>query len=81
MKKIWHRKQVSKPKDIKSNGLYNEIQSSPLTDTPCVGPELLEVIRDYIRKYKESKGRHPSYNHLNRQFSIRATKEYYLTIG
>jgi hypothetical protein len=41
---------------MKSNGLYNTIKKSPLSDIPLIGNELREVIRDLIIKYKEQRG-------------------------
>ncbi len=66
-----------KASGMKSNGLYNKVQKSPFTDTPPVGGALKEVIQDYIRHYKSTKGRTPTTAHLNRKYALRASQAFY----
>lgn len=61
----------------KSNGLYNTIKKSPLSDSPTIGNELREVIRDYMTKYKEQKGTTACYTHLNKKYGLHATSTFY----
>lgn len=49
------RKPNWKKEGMKSNGLYNTIKKSALSDSPPIGNELREVIRDPMTKYKEQK--------------------------
>lgn len=63
-----------------SNGLYNAPKRSPLSDTPTVGETKEEMIKAYIERYRKDKGRMPSYTHMNNEFNMRATKEYYKAI-
>lgn len=65
---------------MKSNGLYNKQPKSPLTDTPEIGEYRLEAIKSYIIKYVKDKGRQPTASHLNKQFALRATKQFYMGI-
>lgn len=71
------RKPNWKKEGMKSNGLYNTVKKSPLSDSPPIGNVLREVIRDYMTKYKEQKGTTASYTHLNKKYGLRATGEFY----
>ncbi len=71
------RKPNWKKEGMKSNGLYNTVKKSPLSDSSPIGNELREVIRDYLTKYKEQKGTTASYTHLNKKYGLRATAEFY----
>jgi len=62
---------------MKSNGLYNTIKKSPLSDIPLIGNELRVVIRDLIIKHKEQRGTTESCTHLNKKYGLRATGEFY----
>lgn len=75
--KMKKRKPNWKKEGMKSNGLYNTVKKSPLSDSPPIGNELREVIRDYMTKYKEQKGTTASYTHLNKKYGLRATGEFY----
>lgn len=61
----------------RSDGLYNKPKRSKLTDNPQVSPTKLEMLKDYIEQYRNKNGSMPAYTHLNSEFGIRATKEYY----
>ncbi|WET16301.1 hypothetical protein P2W49_07210 [Yersinia intermedia] len=61
----------------RSDGLYNVPKRTQLSDNPTVGETKTEMIKAYIERYREEKGRNPSYTHLNKEFNIRATKKYY----
>lgn len=50
-------RKANKARGMKPNGLYNKPKKSPLSDTPPVGEALKEVIQDYIRDYKSTKGK------------------------
>lgn len=70
-------RQHYKASGMKSNGLYNKVQQSPLTDSPHVGEELKEAIEAYIRYYKTTNGKRPSYLHLNHKYGLRASQTFY----
>lgn len=70
-------RKANKARGMKPNGLYNKPKKSPLSDTPPVGEALKEVIQDYIRDYKSTKGERPTTAHLNNKYSIRATSNFY----
>lgn len=70
-------RQHYKASGMKSNGLYNKVQQSSLTDTPHVGEELKEAIEAYIRHYKTTNGKRPSYLHLNHMYGLRASQTFY----
>lgn len=70
-------RQHYKASGMKSNELYNTIKKSPLTDTPHVGGELKEAIEAYIRHYKTTNGKRPSYLHLNHKYGLRASHTFY----
>ncbi|EAA8311638.1 hypothetical protein CCO57_22095 [Salmonella enterica subsp. indica serovar Marseille] len=71
MKPNWKRE------GMKSNGLYNAVKKSPLTDNPPIGSEHREVIKGYISHYESTKERTPSYTHLNKRYGLRASKAFY----
>ncbi|AIR61774.1 hypothetical protein LH23_14265 [Cedecea neteri] len=64
----------------RSDGLYNKPKRSKLTDSPQVSPTKLEMLIDYIEQYRNKNGSMPSYTHLNSEFNMRATKEYYWSL-
>lgn len=64
----------------RSDGLYNAPKRSPLSDTPTVSTIKEEMIKTYMERYRKDKGRMPSYTHMNKEFNMRATKEYYLLL-
>jgi len=76
----WHKGNIKnnyKKFGANSNGMYNPIKKSPLTDNPSISTEHIEAIKSYIAKYIVDKGRHPTAAHLNKQYGLRATTQFY----